>query len=133
MKIRDIIRLIEAEGWRFHSQRGSHRHYKHPLKPGRVTVPGKPGARDAEEYHETSGSKMTKATQYAVVYEKTGTGYGAYAPDLPGCVSTGRTLEEAERNMREAIAFHLDGLREDGDSIPEPTTRVGMLQIESAA
>jgi predicted RNase H-like HicB family nuclease len=76
---------------------------------------------------------MTKATQYAVVYEKTDTGFGAYAPDLPGCVSTGRTLEEAERNMREAIAFHLDGLREDGDPIPEPTTRVGMLQVESAA
>jgi predicted RNase H-like HicB family nuclease len=76
---------------------------------------------------------MTKATQYAVVYEKTETGFGAYAPDLPGCVSTGRTLEEAERNMREAIAFHLDGLREDGDPIPEPTTRVGMLQVESAA
>jgi predicted RNase H-like HicB family nuclease len=76
---------------------------------------------------------MTKATQYAVVYEKTETGFGAYAPDLPGCVSTGRTLEEAERNMREAIAFHLDGLREEGDPIPEPTTRVGMLQVESAA
>ena len=76
---------------------------------------------------------MTKATQYAVVYEKTETGFGAYAPDLPGCVSTGRTLEETERNMREAIAFHLDGLREDGDPIPEPTTRVGMLQVESAA
>jgi predicted RNase H-like HicB family nuclease len=76
---------------------------------------------------------MTKATQYAVVYEKTETGFGAYAPDLPGCVSTGRTLEEAERNMREAIAFHLDGLREEGDPIPEPTTRVGMLRVESAA
>ena len=70
---------------------------------------------------------MTKETQYAVIYEKTGTGYGAYAPDLPGCVSTGRTLEEAERNMREAIAFHLDGLRADGDPIPEPTTKAGMV------
>jgi len=76
---------------------------------------------------------MTKEAQYAVIYEKTGTGYGAYAPDLPGCVSTGPTLEEAQRNMREAIAFHLDGLREDGDPIPEPTTRAGMVQIESAA
>jgi len=71
--------------------------------------------------------------RYAVVYENTGSGYGAYAPDLPGCVSTGRTLEEAERNMQEAIRFHPEGLREDGSPIPEPTTRAGMLPVESAA
>jgi predicted RNase H-like HicB family nuclease len=76
---------------------------------------------------------MAKETEYAVVYEKTGTGYGAYVPDLPGCVSTGRTLKEAEDNMREAIAFHLEGMREDGDPIPEPTTKVGMLPVESVA
>lgn len=43
MKVRDVIRMIEEDGWRFHSQRGSHRQYKHPVKRGRVTVPGKPG------------------------------------------------------------------------------------------
>lgn len=43
MKIRDIIKVIEENGWRFHGQRGSHRQFKHPVKPGRVTVPGKPG------------------------------------------------------------------------------------------
>lgn len=43
MKVRDVIRILEADGWRFHSQRGSHRHFKHPSKPGRVTVAGKPG------------------------------------------------------------------------------------------
>jgi len=76
---------------------------------------------------------MVKETEYAVVYEKTGTGYGAYVPDLPGCVSTGRTLKEAEDNMREAIAFHLEGMREDGAPIPEPTTKVGMLPVETVA
>jgi len=76
---------------------------------------------------------MTRATEYAVIYEKTGTGYGAYAPDLPGCVSTGRTLEEAKQNIREAIAFHLDGIREDGYPVPEPTTKAGMVPVESAA
>ena len=46
-----------------------------------------------------------------VIYEKTATGYSAYAPDLPGCITTGPTLEEAERLMKEAIEFHLEGLR----------------------
>jgi len=61
--------------------------------------------------------------RYAVVIEKTGTGFGAYVPDVPGCVSTGRTVEETERNIREAIAFHLDGMREDGSPIPETGNR----------
>ena len=66
---------------------------------------------------------------YAVVIEKTGMGFGAYVPDLPGCVSTGRTLEETERRIREAIEFHLDGMREDGDAIPEPTTVAGFGEV----
>jgi predicted RNase H-like HicB family nuclease len=70
--------------------------------------------------------------QYAVVIEKTGTGFGAYVPDLPGCVSTGPTLEETERNIREAIEFHLDGMREDGDPIPEPTTVTRFVEIPAA-
>ena len=69
---------------------------------------------------------------YAVVIEKTGTGFGAYVPDLPGCVSTGPTLEETERNIREAIEFHLDGMREDGDPIPEPTTVTRFVEIPAA-
>ena len=50
--------------------------------------------------------------------------YCAYVPDLPGCVSTGDTPQEVRRNIREAIEFHLEGMREDGDPIPEPTTQV---------
>jgi predicted RNase H-like HicB family nuclease len=69
---------------------------------------------------------------YAVVIEKTGTGFGAYVPDLPGCVSTGHTLEETEANIREAIEFHLDGMREDGDPIPEPTTVTLSVEIPAA-
>jgi predicted RNase H-like HicB family nuclease len=60
--------------------------------------------------------------KYLVIYEKTATGYSAYAPDLPGCITTGPTLEETERLMKEAIEFHLEGLREYGLPIPEPTT-----------
>jgi len=66
---------------------------------------------------------------YAVVIEKTGTGFGACVPDLPGCVSTGRTVEETERHIREAIELHLDGMREDGDPIPEPTTVTVSVEI----
>jgi predicted RNase H-like HicB family nuclease len=58
--------------------------------------------------------------RYLVVIEPTQTGFSAYSPDLPGCISTGRTREEVERNMREAIAFHIDGLREEGQAVPEP-------------
>ena len=58
--------------------------------------------------------------RYFVVIERTPTGYSAYSPDLPGCVSTGRTREEVEGNIREAIEFHIDGLREEGYPVPEP-------------
>jgi predicted RNase H-like HicB family nuclease len=61
---------------------------------------------------------------YGVVLEQTRTGYSAYSPDLPGCVSTGRTREKAEANMREAIEFHIQGLREEGVPVPEPQARI---------
>ena len=68
--------------------------------------------------------------QYAVVIEHApGTNYSAYVPDLPGCVSTGDTIEEVGRNIREAIEFHLEGMREDGDPIPEPTTQVTYAEV----
>ena len=58
---------------------------------------------------------------YLIVIEWADINFSAYCPDLPGCVSTGATREECERNMREAMEFHLDGLREDGEPIPMPT------------
>jgi predicted RNase H-like HicB family nuclease len=58
--------------------------------------------------------------KYLVVVEKTATGFSAYSPDLDGCVATGATREQVEKAMREAIEFHLDGLREDGCDIPQP-------------
>jgi predicted RNase H-like HicB family nuclease len=62
--------------------------------------------------------------RYAVVIECTQTGYSAYVPDLPGCVSVGRTREEMDRNIREAIDLYLEELREQGAAIPQPTTDV---------
>ena len=68
--------------------------------------------------------------QYAVVIEHApGSNYSAYVPDLPGCVSTGDTVEEVSRNIQEAVKFHLEGMRSDGDPIPEPTTRVTYADV----
>jgi len=58
--------------------------------------------------------------KYQIVLKPTDTGFSAYSPDLPGCISTGATRLECEANMREAIEFHLDGLRELGEPIPQP-------------
>ncbi|HVL36516.1 MAG TPA: type II toxin-antitoxin system HicB family antitoxin [Burkholderiales bacterium] len=67
--------------------------------------------------------------RYAVVIEKAENNYAAYVPDLPGCVATGATVEETERAIREAIAFHVEGLRADGLEVPEPSSRVEYIDI----
>jgi predicted RNase H-like HicB family nuclease len=69
--------------------------------------------------------------RYLIVTEETSTGYSAYCPDLEGCVSTGATQEEVERNMREAIEFHLEGLRKEGFSAPEPHTRSAVVEVRT--
>ena len=60
--------------------------------------------------------------RYGIVIEKANGNYSAYAPDLPGCISTGKTVDETLANMREAIEFHVDGMREDGLPVPPPTS-----------
>ena len=67
--------------------------------------------------------------RYAIVIEKAEGDYSAYVPDLPGCVATGATLQEVEAEIREAIAFHLDGLREEGLPIPEATSKVEYIEL----
>ncbi len=67
--------------------------------------------------------------KYLIIIEKPETGYSAYSPDLPGCVSTGSTTEETEVNMREAIEFHIDGLKEEGYDIPKPLSRSSYVEI----
>jgi predicted RNase H-like HicB family nuclease len=66
--------------------------------------------------------------RYAVVIEKAGANYSAYVPDLPGCVATGMTVTETEREIAEAIRFHVDGLREDGLPVPEAQSRVEYVE-----
>ena len=71
--------------------------------------------------------------KYAVIFEKSSNGYGAYVPDLRGCVAVGDTLEETQRLIREAIELHLKGMREDGDAIPKPTTIARDIEISALA
>ena len=67
--------------------------------------------------------------RYAIVIEQAEGNYSAYVPDLPGCVATGGTIEEVESQIREAIEFHLEGLREDGTPIPPAASRVDYVDI----
>lgn len=67
--------------------------------------------------------------QYLIVIERTPTGYSAYTPDLLGCVSTGKTKAKVEVNMREAIEFHLDGIRKEGYEIPDPPSYAAYAEV----
>ena len=67
--------------------------------------------------------------QYVVIYEKAPKNWSAYVPDLPGCISTGETRSDVERNIKEAIEFHIEGLLEDGQPVPEPGSEAGLVQV----
>lgn len=69
--------------------------------------------------------------RYAIVIEKASSNYAAYVPDLPGCVATGATIQETETLIREAIAFHLEGLRADNLPIPPPSSQVEYVEISA--
>jgi predicted RNase H-like HicB family nuclease len=76
---------------------------------------------------------MSEPRRFAVIVEKGDHNYSAYSPDLPGCVTTGTTVEETLENMKEAISFHLQGLQEDAQSIPVSTSvAVQLLTIDDA-
>ncbi len=66
---------------------------------------------------------------YAIVIENAGGNFSGYVPDLPGCVATGSTIQETEQALREAMEFHLEGMREDGDPIPPPSSHVEYIEV----
>ncbi len=70
--------------------------------------------------------------EYLVVVEKGPSSYGAYVPDLPGCVAAAESKDEVLALIKEAIEFHLDGLREDGQPIPSPASTSEIVEIEAA-
>jgi len=67
--------------------------------------------------------------KYLIVIEQTKTGFSAYSPDLPGCIASGTTRDEVEREMKAAIAFHLDGLRTEGIEIPQPSSSSAYIEV----
>jgi len=73
------------------------------------------------------------SVRYTVIFEEAERNWSAYVPDLPGCITTGKTLGETEQNIREAIEGHLKTLREFGDPVPLPTTLAKEIEISPAA
>jgi predicted RNase H-like HicB family nuclease len=71
-------------------------------------------------------------TEYAVIYEQGATSWGAWVPDLPGCVAAGETRAEAEELIREAIEAHIENLREHGEPVPPPSSHIGAVQVRAA-
>ena len=75
---------------------------------------------------------MTEALKYAVVFERSEDGYGAFVPDLPGCITVGDSLTEAEENIREAITGHIAAMKAHGEAIPRPTSLAEYVEISIA-
>lgn len=97
MKVREVIALVEADGWVLVRTRGNHRQYTYPTKPGLVTIAGNRN-RDVPPRHTCEhspiGRDQDESMRYAVIIEKGDTSYGASVPDLPGCIAVGETLDE---------------------------------------
>ena len=71
--------------------------------------------------------------RYAAVFEKATNNWAAYVPDLPGCITTGATLEETRRNIREAIELHLEAMKEVGEPVPAPSAEVEFIELQTVA
>jgi predicted RNase H-like HicB family nuclease len=72
---------------------------------------------------------MSRLKEYTVIYEHAADNWSAYVPDLPGCIATAATREETEQNIREAIEFHIEGMRQHGTAVPEPSIVAGTVAV----
>ena len=70
--------------------------------------------------------------EYTVIYERGGRNWSAYVPDLPGCIATGKTREDVEQRIGEAIAFHIEGLEAHGQPVPQPSIEAGRIRVSTA-
>jgi predicted RNase H-like HicB family nuclease len=137
LTVHQMIKLIEADGWTLERVRGSHRHYVHATKPGvgdraRQAEPGL-AHRYRAQHPETGRYRQEAAVRtYAIIIERSDDGgYGAWSPDLPGCVALGDTEQEALSEMKEAMRGHLEVMRERGETIPNPST-VSATTVDAA-
>jgi predicted RNase H-like HicB family nuclease/predicted RNA binding protein YcfA (HicA-like mRNA interferase family) len=136
MKVRDAIRMIEADGWYLDRIVGSHRQYRHPTKPGTVTISGNLGKElkaGTPGKHSASGRfEVSDVSDYLIIIEGDGDDYSGYVPELPGCVAAGDSPQEVEQLLREAIPLHLESLRQHGEPIPVPShTTVRYVSVAS--
>jgi predicted RNase H-like HicB family nuclease/predicted RNA binding protein YcfA (HicA-like mRNA interferase family) len=138
LKVGDVVRLLEQDGWRLARTRGSHRQFKHPSKAATVTVAGKPGVDvppgTLKRHPEAGRPEKVRHTvmRYMVVIERGENSWGAHVPDLPGCVAVGDTREEVVQLIREAIDFHIGGLRQDGLPVPSPASESEFVDVSAA-
>ena len=82
-----------------------------------------------ERLHSRIKGMMGDMHRYLVIFERAGDNYSAHSPDIPGCIATGKTHEEAEKNIKEAISFHIEGLKEDGLPLPEPASFTEYIEV----
>ena len=82
-----------------------------------------------ERLHSRIKGMMAGMHKYLVVFEKANDNYSAYSPDIPGCIATGSTRNEAEKNIKEAISFHIEGLAKDGSPLPEPSSFTEYIEV----
>lgn len=131
------MRMVEADGWKHVRTTGSHPHYKHDNKAASLqyrAIRAMTCLRERSRRYVSSGTgKEAMSLTYAVIFEQGESNWAAYVPDLPGCMTTGASLEETERNIREAIEGHLRTLRDFGDPIPRPTSVANTVEVSSAA
>ncbi|HZP18478.1 MAG TPA: type II toxin-antitoxin system HicA family toxin [Terriglobales bacterium] len=129
MKVRDVIKRSEQDGWKLARTKGSHRQFHHPIKPGTVTVAGHPSVDILPGNIEQYSQAGRPETKDVVIYEKSESGWGAYVPDLCGLGVAGRDLDEVKELIRGAIEFHLGGMRRHRDPIPEPTATTEYITV----
>lgn len=119
--------------------KGSHRQFKDPNKSGTVTVSDQPNIdvppgtlNSILKQRGFKVSARTREMKYAVIVEEGATSFGAHVPDLPGCVAVADSKKEVLKLIREAIEFHIEGLREDGQPIPEPSSSIEYVEVRAA-
>lgn len=133
MKVKDILKQLDAQGWRQVRIKGSHRQFQHPYKSGTVTVAGKlsveipPGT--LKSIQKQAALEWDEEMKYAVVIEKGPESFGAYVPDLPGCIAVGETRADVVKLIQEAIELHLQGLQKQGECIPPPLSTVEIVSV----
>jgi predicted RNase H-like HicB family nuclease len=135
MKVRDLVRLIEADGWFLVRTTGSHRQFYTQLSPYRhdcwQLVRRGTTKNISKRIPPSADPERRIAIRYAVIFEKCATGYGAYVPDLSGCVATASTMDETRRLIREAMELHVADMRATGQSVPQPTSLCEYAKIDT--